>query len=99
MASASAPGSRLTSLVNPYHYDVQCTYRYRLVANREERTGGATEFQLVISYAFAPPDPAVAVAYLDDDRFKLGERAVGQHIRTNEGQLHGSQHNLLQTHR
>src|SRR5262249_5892170 len=35
--------------------------------------------------SFAPPDPAVAVAYLDDDRFKLGERTVGQHIRTNEG--------------
>src|SRR5499427_6317470 len=49
--------------------------------------------------SFAPPDPAVAVAYLDDDRFKLGEGAVGQHIRTNEGQLHGSQHNLLQSHR
>src|SRR5215813_11711036 len=49
--------------------------------------------------SFAPPDPAVAVAYLDDDRFKLGEGAIGQHIRTNEGQPHGSQHNLLQSHR
>src|SRR6516165_9117006 len=41
--------------------------------------------------SFAPPDPAVVVAYLDDDRFKLGEGAVGQHIRTNEGQSHGPQ--------
>src|SRR5262245_13714155 len=48
--------------------------------------------------SFAPPDPAVAVAYLDDDRFKLGEGAIRQHIRTTEGQPHGSQHNLLQSH-
>src|SRR5262249_17860383 len=47
---------------------------------------------------FAPPDPAVA-AYLDDDRFKLGEGAIRQHIGTYEGQPHGSQHNLLQSHR
>jgi hypothetical protein len=49
--------------------------------------------------SFAPSDPGVAVAYLDDDRFKLGEGAIGQHIGTNEGQPHGSQHNLLQSHR
>src|SRR5262249_3902123 len=49
--------------------------------------------------SFTPSDPAVAVAYLDNDRFKLGEGAVGQHIGTNKGQPHGSQHNLLQSHR
>src|SRR5262249_62295357 len=58
MASASAPGSRLTSLVNPYNYDVKCTYRYRLVANREEGAGGAREFEFVITLrvakAFSP---------------------------------------------
>src|SRR5262249_47934364 len=48
---------------------------------------------------FAPPDAAVAVTYLYDDRLKLGEGAIGQHIRTAEGQPHGSQHNLLQSHR
>src|SRR5260370_4481747 len=49
--------------------------------------------------SFAPSDPAVRVAYLDDDWFKLGEGAIGQHIGTNDGQPHGSQHNLLQSHR
>ena len=49
--------------------------------------------------SFAPSDPAIGVAYLDDDRFKLGEGAIGEHIGTNEGQPYGSQHNLLQSHR
>src|SRR5262249_37675830 len=49
--------------------------------------------------SFAPSDPAIAIAYLDDDWFKLGEGAIGQHIGTNEGQPYGSQHNLLQSHR
>ena len=49
--------------------------------------------------SFAPSDPGVGVAYLDDDWFKLGEGAIGQHIGTNERQPHGSQHNLLQSHR
>ena len=49
--------------------------------------------------SFAPSDPGVGVAYLDDDWFKLGEGAIGQHIGMNEGQPHSSQHNLLQSHR
>jgi hypothetical protein len=40
--------------------------------------------------SFAPSNPAVVVAYLDDDRFKVGEGAIGQHIGTNERQPHGS---------
>src|SRR5215472_13929493 len=48
---------------------------------------------------FAPPDSTIAVAYLDDDRLKLGEGTVRQYIGTDEGQPHGSQYNLLQSHR
>src|SRR5262252_8517654 len=48
--------------------------------------------------SFAPPDPAVAVADLDDDRLKLGEGAIAQHIGTDERQPHGSQHSVVQSH-
>jgi hypothetical protein len=30
--------------------------------------------------AFAPADPPVAIAHLDDDRLELGVRAVGEHV-------------------
>jgi len=53
---------------------VQCTYRYRLVANREERTGGATEFELVISYgADTEQQWQGAASYVD--RILRGEKA------------------------
>src|SRR5260370_40794328 len=49
--------------------------------------------------SFAPSDPPFAVAYLDDNRFKLREGAIGQLIGTNARQPHHSQHKRLYSHR
>ena len=48
--------------------------------------------------AFAPADPAVAVAHLDDDRLELVEGPIGQHIRPDQRQADLPQHDLSQLH-
>jgi hypothetical protein len=47
---------------------------------------------------FAPTDPAVAVAYLDDDRFELVEGAIGEHVWPDQRQADFPQSYLLQLH-
>ena len=77
-------------------------YYLQLTDARPDTGGlsGATPSEAV-SWGKVDPDklPGTVVAYLDNDRFKLSEGAIGQYIRTTEGQPHGSQHNLLQSHR
>ena len=48
---------------------------------------------------FAPTDPTVAVAHLDDDRFEFVEGPIGQHVWADQGQTDLPQDDLSQLHR
>src|SRR5262245_18687123 len=48
---------------------------------------------------FTPTDPAIAVAYLDDDRLELVEGAIGEHVWPNQRKAYFPQRHLFQLHR
>ena len=39
---------------------------------------------------FAPADPAIAIPHFEDDRLEFRERAIGEHVRPDQGQTHSS---------
>jgi hypothetical protein len=48
---------------------------------------------------FAPADPAIAIPHFEDDRLEFGERAIGEHVRPDQGQTDLSQRELVQLYR